>query len=87
MPSTVAASLSPKNPQGWANLAGLQLVLNKRGEMWVSLNKCIEVGGEPARDMLRKDKRFTPVRNTKEFQKLVPPRTQPSTGLAPLPGF
>jgi len=79
-------SLKPKDPQGWTNLAALQLVLNKRGEMFVSLQKAIECGGEPARNMIRKDKRFDAIRKTKEFQKLVPPSAQSGLGLTPLPG-
>ncbi|MCF7817833.1 MAG: DUF2723 domain-containing protein [Kiritimatiellales bacterium] len=77
--------IAPKDPQGWTNLAALELAFNKRGEMLVSLERAIEYGGEPVRNMLRKDNRFDPVRNTPEFQKLVPP--QQSMGLAPLPGF
>ena len=78
-------ALAPNDPQGWTNLAALQLALNKRGEMWESLQKAIDHGGEPARGMIRKDKRFAPVRNTKEFQQLVPPIQQTGAmGLAPL---
>ena len=77
----------PKDPNGWINLAGLQLALNKRGEMYVSIQKAIEAGGEPVRNRLRKDKRFDAVRNTKEFQKLVPPKPMGGMGLAPLPGL
>ena len=79
--------LLPKDPQGWGNLAALQLALNKRGEMLVSLQKAVECGGEPARNMLRKDKRFDPVRNTPEFQKIVPSLAQPGSGMTPLPGM
>lgn len=64
----------PKDPNGWTNLAGLQLVRNKHSEMWISLKKAIEVGGEPTRNNLRKDKRFNSIRSTKEFQQLVPPK-------------
>lgn len=78
-------SAAPKDPQGWTNLAALQLVLNKRGEMLVSLERAIECGGEPVRNMLRKDQRFDSVRNSPEFQQLVPP--QQSLGLVPLPGL
>ena len=79
----------PKDAQGWINLASLQLALNKRSEVWASLKESIEVGGEPVRNHLRKDKRFDPVRNTKEFKKLVP-AIKPVLnmgGLAPLPGL
>jgi len=80
-------ALKPKDPQGWTNLAALQLALNKRGEMLVSLQKAIEAGGEPARNIIRKDKRFDTIRKNKEFQKLVPPPlTRPGLGLDPLPG-
>ncbi|WP_168441945.1 glycosyltransferase family 117 protein [Pontiella desulfatans] len=77
----------PQDPNGWINLAGLQLALNKRGEMYVSLKKAIEVGGEPVRSRIRKDQRFDSVRNTKEFQQLVPPQAKTTMGLAPLPGL
>ncbi len=74
------------DPNGWINLAGLQLILNKRSEMLTSLKKAIEVGGEPVRNRLRTDQRFAAVRNTPEFKKLVPPK-QNSMGLAPIPGL
>ncbi|MDF7798956.1 DUF2723 domain-containing protein [Pontiellaceae bacterium B1224] len=81
-------STKPNDTQGWINLAGLQLVTNKRGEMWVSLRKAVEIGGEPVRNHLRSDKRFDTIRNTKEFQKIVPKKTTPSSlGLSPLPGM
>jgi len=78
-------ALAPNDPQGWTNLAALQLALKKHGEMWVSLQKAIDHGGDPARAMIRKDKRFAPVRNTQEYRKLVPPIQQGGAmGLAPL---
>ncbi len=80
-------ALVPENPQGWVNLAAIQVVLNKHGEVFASLRKAIECGGEPTRAMIRKDARFNSIRNSKEFQKLVPPLTQPGmAGLVPLPG-
>jgi predicted Zn-dependent protease len=81
-------ALAPKDPQGWTNLAALQLVLNKRGEMWVSLSKAIEHGGEPTRNMIRKDNRFDAVRNTPEYQKMIPSQHPTgSLGLGSLPGL
>uniref|UniRef100_UPI0035620452 protein O-mannosyl-transferase family n=1 Tax=Pontiella sp. TaxID=2837462 RepID=UPI0035620452 len=76
----------PQNIQGWINLAGLELALNKRGEMWGSLRKAVEVGGESARAVLRKDKRFDAVRNTAEFKKIVPPTVTPM-GMGNIPGL
>ncbi|MEI6892285.1 MAG: DUF2723 domain-containing protein [Pontiella sp.] len=76
----------PKDPQGWINLAGLQLALNKRNEMGTSLQQAIEIGGEPVREHLRTDKRFDAIRNTPEFKKLVPEKTPLiHLGLGPLP--
>jgi predicted Zn-dependent protease len=80
-------ALAPNDPQGWTNLAALQLALNKRAEIFVSLKKAIQCGGEPARAMIRKDKRFNPIHNTREYRQLVPPQSGGAMGLAPLPGM
>ncbi len=81
-------ALAPSNPEGWINLAALQLALNKRGESFVSLRKAVEHGGEPARAMIRKDRRFMPIHNSSEYRQLVPPLTGGAMGgLAPLPGM
>jgi tetratricopeptide (TPR) repeat protein len=78
----------PKDPGGWINLAGLQLALKKQGEVFVSLRKAIEVGGEPVRNRIRQDNRFQTIRNTKEYQQLVPPLNKGGNmGLTPLPGL
>ncbi len=66
-------TVQPRDPTGWTNLAALQMALKKGGEIWVSIDKAIEVGGESARNTFRTDKRFDSIRNTKEFQKRVPP--------------
>jgi len=80
--------IQPKDPGGWINLAGLQLALNKRGETFVSLKKAIDVGGEPVRNRIRQDNRFDKIKNTKEYQQLVPPlKNGGNLGLAPLPGL
>lgn len=81
-------TLSPNDPQGWINMAALQLALNKRSEMFVSLQKASDCGGEPARNMIRKDKRFDSIRHIKEYQTLVPVTQQSGNlGLVPLPGI
>jgi tetratricopeptide (TPR) repeat protein/uncharacterized membrane protein YhaH (DUF805 family) len=79
--------IQPKDPNGWLNLAGLQMVLGKRGEMYVSIKKAVDIGGETVRNRIRSDRRFDPVRNTDEFKKLVPPQTNTNMGFSPLPGF
>lgn len=78
--------LRPNDPNGWVNLAALQLTLNKRGEMWVSLQKAIDIGGASTRNVLLQDKRFDPVRNTEPFQKMLPaPPGKVDIGI--LPGY
>ncbi len=79
-------SLQPKDPSGWINLAALELALNKQGEMWTSLDKALETDTERAREILRKDARFTPIRNTDDFKKRVP-SPQNSVDMGLLPGF
>ena len=80
-------TVQPKDPHGWINLAAIQLVRNKRGEMWVTLDKAIEAGGERARSILRKDQRFSTVRGTQEFQKRVPPLNSGNMQMVPLPSL
>ncbi len=76
-------TVRPKDPSGWINLAALQLVLKKQGEMWVSIDKALSTGGESARTTIKKDARFNAIRNTKEYQKRFPPL---NTGLGSRPG-
>lgn len=85
---TKYTKVKPKDPVGWINLAALQLSSNKRADTFTSLGRAIDVGGEPVRNMLRKDPRFNMIRNTKQFQQLVPPpQPQGNIKLAPLPGL
>ena len=82
--------VSPKEPQGWLNLAAFQLLQNKRAEAFVSLAKAVEYGGQNMRNAIRKDARFNPIRNTREYQQLIPPLPQSNAnplGLTPLPGL
>ena len=79
-------ALRPNDPGGWINLAALQLALNKRGEMWVSLQKAIDVGGDSTRNLLLQDKRFNPIRNTEQFRNMLP--VQPGrVDIGILPGY
>jgi hypothetical protein len=50
------------------------------------LRKAIELGGEPVRDVARKDQRFEKLRTHPEFQKLVPSSSQYDFSL-PMPGM
>jgi hypothetical protein len=68
------------------NLAALQLSLNKRGEMWVSLQKAIDIGGASTRNLLLQDKRFDPIRNTEQFKKMLPAQSG-KVDIGILPGY
>lgn len=63
----------PKNPKVWIDLAAIQAAMQNTNECMQSLGRAIELGGEPARDTIRKDARFNTVRETSEFRSLVPP--------------
>ena len=76
--------ISPRDPQGWINLAALQLAINKRSEMLASLKTAVDLGGELSRNVIRKDPRFEPARTMTEFQKLIPPPTA-AGNMTPLP--
>ena len=78
--------LNPNDPNGWVNLAALQLALNKRGGMWVSLQKAIDIGGASTRNVLLQDKRFDPIRNTEQFRKLFPAQLG-KVDIGILPGY
>jgi tetratricopeptide (TPR) repeat protein len=78
--------LRPNDPNGWINLAALQMAMNKRGEMWVSLQKAIDIGGASTQNVLLQDPRFNPIRNTEQFKKMLP--AQPGkVDIGILPGY
>lgn len=63
-------------------LAAVQTMLNKKDAALASLRKAVENGGEPARNLIRKDRRFAGLHNDPAFQKLVPKRPQPGSPLS-----
>ncbi len=66
-------NISPGNHQGYINLAVVQWRLNKRADMWTSLSRSVEIGGQSAINLLRQDKRFDPIRHLPRFRQIVPP--------------
>ncbi len=54
-------------------LAAIQTSAGRKDKALETLQIAVEKGGEPIRNLLRKDLRFRPVWNDPEFQKLVPP--------------
>ena len=72
----------PDRPEPWYDLATLNVVLGENNESLRNLRTCLDLNtrrlqhNPKARDLLaeaRKDRRFDPLRNLPEFQKLVPP--------------
>jgi tetratricopeptide (TPR) repeat protein len=61
------------NPKVWIDLAAVQAALKKTNECLNALRRAIQLGGEPVRDVARRDTRFDPVRESAGFQELVPP--------------
>jgi tetratricopeptide (TPR) repeat protein len=79
----------PANPRIWFDLAGVQAQLQRSNEAVRTLRRAIELGGEPVRDMARKDARFNSLRDMPEYRALVPP-IQPRMDLPlnlNIPGF
>ena len=77
-----------KNSRTWIELAYADLSLDKPGEVFSSLRRAIETGGEAARTVLRQDPRFAPLRPHPEFQKLLaPPQPAPNIPLPFMPKF
>ncbi|MEI7435515.1 MAG: DUF2723 domain-containing protein [bacterium] len=63
--------LDPLNPRVWIELGLTQMAGNQAGDAIASLKKAVEVGGEPARDLLRNDVRFDRIRPSPQFQALI----------------
>ena len=63
----------PSNPRVWIDLAAAHATLQRSKEALAALRKAVELGGEPVRDIARKDRRFESIRETPDFKALVPP--------------
>lgn len=67
---------NPNDAQIWLDLAAAQASNGKAKASVAALNKSIQLGGEQMREAARNDQRFQPIRNTPEFQRVVPQRQQ-----------
>ena len=61
----------PADPQGWVDLAAVQLVQHKHTDAMRSLQQAIKAGGDAIRATLQGDPRFDPVRGTKAYRAIV----------------
>jgi len=85
----------PDDLKSWLELAAVRTASNQKDSAIDALQKMVEKGGDPLRNVLRKDLRFRPLWNDPRFQKLVPQPTQkrfpfgsapePSGGFGSLP--
>ncbi|HPF98601.1 MAG TPA: DUF2723 domain-containing protein [Kiritimatiellia bacterium] len=66
----------PANPRVWIDLAAIQAGMQKPDDAIQSISRAVEIGGEPARDMVRKDRRFDGLRDNPRFKALVPQAAQ-----------
>jgi tetratricopeptide (TPR) repeat protein len=79
----------PANVKVWIDLAAVYANTQKNPEAIRAVRKAIDLGGNSARDLIRGDARFNPLRGVPEFNTLVPP-AQPNLELPvnlPLPGM
>jgi hypothetical protein len=81
----------PGNARIWVDLAAVHVFMQQANEAMDALRKGVEVGGEPVRDMVRRDQRFAPLRQLPAFNALIPPvqagNLNLNMGLPELGGF
>jgi tetratricopeptide (TPR) repeat protein len=74
--------IEPSNPEAWFDLAALKANLGKSADALAPLKKALDLSAERLKhnpkalnllEQTRKDDRFIALRQTPEFQKLVPP--------------
>ncbi|HMP89372.1 MAG TPA: DUF2723 domain-containing protein [Kiritimatiellia bacterium] len=70
----------PSQPRIWIDLGAAYVAAGRRGDAIRIVRRAVEVGGEPARDAIRKDNRFDSIRDVPEFRAVVPP-IQPAAQL------
>jgi len=68
-----AVGEKPDDLKAWLDLAAVRVGMKQNSRAIEALQKAIEKGGEPIRNVLRKDPRFKSLWNDPKFQKMVPP--------------
>ena len=73
------------DPRIWHELGCVQIALKQPSNAIHSLQQAITIGGEPMKDVIRKDQRLEPLRAIKIFQQMIGgPQQQ---GFSPFPGL
>ncbi len=67
-------SARPNDTAARIDLAAAQIAGGRADAALSTVTEIVKQGGEPARNILRRDTRFQPVWNSPHFQQLVPPR-------------
>ncbi|MCX7817790.1 MAG: DUF2723 domain-containing protein [Kiritimatiellae bacterium] len=79
----------PSDPNGWIELAAVQLLLGRSDNAVIALRNAVQIGGEAVRAQVRQDPRFEQLRLRSDVEQLLappaagPPVVLPGT-LAPL---
>ena len=71
----------PGNLKVWVDLAAVLANIQKPAEAIQALRKAVDMGGDPVRDIARKDQRFDPIRQSPEFKALIPPQAGSGMGM------
>jgi len=69
----------------WYELGCVQAVIGQASNAIHSLQQASAIGGEPIKDVMRKDQRLEPLRSSEVFQKLITPSQ--GGGFNPFPGL
>ena len=59
------------NPNKYTDIAHLQLLMNKKNDMYLTLNRYINEIGNTARETIRNDARFEIIRNELRYKQLL----------------
>ena len=68
-----ALELQPGNVKLMTDIAAVNLAMNKPNDTINWIKRAVDLGGEPAREIIRQDQRFGPLQQNPRFQSLVPP--------------
>ena len=73
---TLYTEVTPADMRGWLDLAAVRVAMRRNDAALVAVQQAVRVGKEAAVTVLREDARFNAVRQTPEFQTLIPPPPQ-----------